>query len=38
MKQKNRFSAILEMLMHTASLKNTTLAAALTYDVSYISK
>ena len=38
MKQKNRFSDILEMLMHTTSLKNTTLAAALTYDVSYISK
>ena len=38
MKQKNRFSTILEMLMHTTALKNTTLAAALTYDVSYISK
>lgn len=38
MKQKNRFSAILELLMQTAVLKNTTLAAALTYDVSYISK
>lgn len=38
MKQKNRFSAILEHLMQTVALKNTTLAAALTYDVSYISK
>ena len=38
MKQKNRFSIILEMLMQTVALKNTTLATALTYDVSYISK
>ena len=38
MKQKNRFSTILEHLMQTVSLKNTTLAKALTYDVSYISK
>ena len=38
MKQKNRFSIILEMLMQTVSLKHNTLANALTYDVSYISK
>ena len=38
MKQKNRFSIILEMLMQTVSLKHNTLASALTYDVSYISK
>ena len=38
MKQKNRFSNLLEHLMETAELKNATLARELQYDVSYISK
>lgn len=38
MKQKNRFSSLLEHLMVTAELKNATLARELQYDVSYISK
>lgn len=38
MKQKNRFSTLLERLMEVAELKNYTLANELQYDVSYISK
>lgn len=38
MKQKNRFSNLLEHLMEVAELKNATLARELQYDVSYISK
>lgn len=38
MKQKNRFSSLLEHLMEVAELKNYTLANELQYDVSYISK
>ena len=38
MKDKNRFSQLLEHLMTMADLKNSTLARALQYDVSYISK
>ena len=38
MEKRNRFSLLLEQLMTTANLKNATLAAALQYDVSYISK
>lgn len=38
MKQKNRFSNLLEHLMETTDLKNATLARELQYDVSYISK
>ena len=38
MKEKNRFSQLLERLMTMADLKNSTLAQALQYDVSYISK
>ena len=38
MKQKNRFSNLLEHLMAVAELKNSTLAKELQYDVSYISK
>ena len=38
MKQKNRFSSLLERLMEVAELKNYTLANELQYDVSYISK
>lgn len=38
MKQKNRFSSLLEQLMEIAELKNYTLANELQYDVSYISK
>ena len=37
MKQKNRFSSLLERLMEVAELKNYTLANELQYDVSYIS-
>ncbi|MGI6013437.1 MAG: helix-turn-helix domain-containing protein [Oscillospiraceae bacterium] len=38
MVQKNRFSILLEHLMSITDLKNYTLAQALQYDVSYISK
>ena len=38
MEQKNRFSALLEHLVATAEVKHMTLAKALQYDVSYISK
>ena len=38
MDEKNRFSLLLERLMATANVKNATLAQALQYDVSYISK
>ena len=38
MKQKNRFSSLLEHLMDVSELKNYTLAKELQYDVSYISK
>lgn len=38
MKDKNRFSILLEQLMTTSELKNYTLAQELRYDVSYISK
>ena len=38
MKEKNRFSQLLERLMTMADLKNSTLAQKLQYDVSYISK
>lgn len=38
MKQKNRFSSLLERLMEIAEIKNYTLANELQYDVSYISK
>ena len=38
MEQKNRFSTLLENLMDTAGIKNSTLAQELQYDVSYISK
>ena len=37
-KQKNRFSNLLEHLMNIAELKNSILANELGYDVSYISK
>lgn len=36
--QKNRFSILLESLLHLANLKNITLAKELQYDESYISK
>lgn len=38
MNKKNRFSNLLEQLMTAVELKNYTLAKALQYDVSYISK
>lgn len=38
MEEKNRFSKLLDYLMSVADVKNYTLAAALQYDVSYISK
>lgn len=38
MKEKNRFSQLLEHLMAATALKNSTLAKAVQYDVSYISK
>lgn len=38
MKEKNRFSSLLEHLMEVSELKNYTLAKELQYDVSYISK
>lgn len=38
MKQKNRFSNLLEHLMEVAELKNAALAKEVRYDVSYISK
>lgn len=38
MKDKNRFSILLEHLMATAELKNSILAKAVQYDDSYISK
>ena len=38
MEQKNRFSILLEQLVATAEVKHFTLAKALQYDVSYISK
>lgn len=38
MKQKNRFSNLLEHLLEVAEVKNYTLANRLQYDVSYISK
>ena len=38
MKQKNRFSNLLEHLMEVADIKNYMLAKELQYDVSYISK
>lgn len=38
MKQKNRFSNLLEHLMEVANVKNYVLANRLQYDVSYISK
>lgn len=38
MKEKNRFSTLLENLMDTCDIKNYTLAQELQYDVSYISK
>lgn len=38
MKQKNRFSTLLERLLEVAEVKNYVLAARLQYDVSYISK
>lgn len=38
MKQKNRFSNLLEHLIEVAEVKNYTLANRLQYDVSYISK
>lgn len=38
MEQKNRFSTLLEQLVATAEVKHATLAKALQYDVSYISK
>ena len=38
MKEKNRFSNLLEYLMDTCDIKNLTLAKDLQYDVSYISK
>lgn len=36
--KKNRFSQILEQVMNLGEIKNVTLAKALQYDVSYISK
>lgn len=36
--QKNRFSHLLENLLYIAEIKNSSLAKALQYDVSYISK
>lgn len=38
MKDKNRFSILLEHLMTIAELKNSILAKAVQYDDSYISK
>lgn len=38
MKDKNRFSVLLEHLMSVADLKNSVLARAVQYDDSYISK
>lgn len=38
MKQKNKFSILLQRLMIDTGLKNSTLAEKLQYDVSYISK
>ena len=38
MDEKNRFSLLVEQLMSAANLKNTVIAQALQYDVSYISK
>ena len=38
MDEKNRFSNLLRQLMTLVNLKNYTLARALQYDVSYISK
>lgn len=37
-KEKNRFSQILEQVMNLGEIKNVALAKALQYDVSYISK
>lgn len=36
--EKNRFSILLEQLINTGEVKNASLAAALRYDASYISK
>ena len=38
MKEKNRFSVLLEHLTSMANLKNYTIAKAVQYDESYISK
>ena len=38
MREKNRFSQLLDHLMSVTALKNSTLAKAVQYDVSYISK
>lgn len=38
MKEKNRFSVLLEHLTSMANLKNYVLAKAVQYDESYISK
>ena len=36
--EKNRFSILLDQLINTGEVKNASLAAALRYDASYISK
>ena len=36
--EKNRFSILLEQLINMGEVKNASLAAALKYDASYISK